>query len=317
MKVLATHLRPDGTREKKLTENWPDVGEPVGNQIKTRTLFSGMTNGSERNDLTKGNYAHADENLPAPWGYQNVGEVVAVGPDVTKVAVGDVLYSSADHVEYALFDENFLFCVLPPEVDQREAALFGMTSVAMRTCRHADIRMGERVLVVGGGIIGQVAVQIARAMGAATTLCDINDERLELARTVGACDQVLNVAGDSWSEKVPDFSYDVIIDVAGVPGMEDQLINAAAFRGRIMFIAGRDKVCYTFNSGQGHEIVIKQNSHFDNSDLANLCRLVAKGQVTLKPFLRTVVPVTDAKGIYDTLRDQPEKLLGTVFSWQQ
>jgi 2-desacetyl-2-hydroxyethyl bacteriochlorophyllide A dehydrogenase len=315
MRILVTRLRNDKKREKVLATDWPDPPSPAANQVKTKTLYSGLTNGTERNDLLGGNYAHPDEALPAPWGYQNVGEVVEIGPEIKNLAVGDVVYSSADHVEYALFDEHFLYCKLPPEVDRKEAALFGMTSVAMRTCRHADIRLGERVLIVGAGIIGQTAAQIANLMGGRVSICDINRERVELARQIGAAEQAIDVSGDGWKEHIADASYEAIIDVAGVPGMEDKLILAATPRGRILFIAGRDKVSYTFNIGQGREITIQQNSHFDNSDLANLCRLVARGQVKLSPYVREVVPVSKAKDIYDTLRDTPDALLGTVFVW--
>ncbi len=316
MRIVATQLRPDGKREKGILDDLvPDPGPLVGKQVKTRTLYSGVTNGSERNDLIRGNYARADKDLPAGWGYQNVGEVVEVGPYARILKVGDVVYSSCDHVEFAVFDEDWLNVKLPPEVDRREAALFGMTSVAMRTCRNADIRMGERVLVVGAGIIGQMAAQIAGVMGGRVDICDVNPARLELARAIGAAEHVLDTGGEGWSGQIPDFTYDVIIDVAGVPGMEDRLVSAARSRGRILFIAGRTEVKYTFNNGQGHEITIKQNSHFDNDDLGNLCRLVARGQVRIAPLLRDVVPVADAKRIYDILRDTPDQLLGTVFEW--
>jgi 2-desacetyl-2-hydroxyethyl bacteriochlorophyllide A dehydrogenase len=315
MKVLATQLREDGKRQKGPMDMWEEPPAPTGRQFRTKTRFSGLTNGSERNDLTKGNYAHADDALPAPWGYQNVGEVVAVGPDCRKVAVGDLVYLSCDHVEWNLVDDDFLFCKLPPEVDPKQAALFGMTSVAMRTCRHADIRMGERVLVVGAGIIGQTVAQIANVMGARVTICDVDEARLAMARSIGATEAAVNTAGEGWKQHIPDFGFEVIIDVAGVPGMEDKLVAAAATRGRILFIAGRDKVTYTFNTGQVHEITIMQNSHFDNGDLANLCRLVAKGQVKIAPFMKDVVPVDHAGPLYDKLRDMPNELLGTVFVW--
>jgi 2-desacetyl-2-hydroxyethyl bacteriochlorophyllide A dehydrogenase len=315
MKIIATQLGENNQRIKGLID-FPEL-EPVGpSQVKTKTLYSGVTNGTERNDLLRGNYSRPDSDLPAGWGYQNVGEVVEVGTDVTRLAVGDVVYSSFDHYEYAVFDENFLYCKLSDAVERKEAALFGMTSVAMRTCRHADIRMGERVLVVGAGIIGQTAAQIANIMGARVTICDINEERLELAHSIDAAEKVYNVRGDNWQQYIKDFAYDVIIDMAGVPGMEDKLVAAAAPRGRIMFIAGRKRVDYEFNYGQGHEITIKQNSHFDNDDLANLCRLVEKGQVKIKPYIKDIVPVTEAYGIYEKLRDEPNKLLGTVFDWQ-
>jgi len=314
MRIIATQLRADGTREKGLIDV-PEPAAPVGKQVKTRTLCSGMTNGSERNDLVRGNYARADKDLPAGWGYQNVGEVIAVGPDATKLKVGDVIYSSCDHVEFAVLEEDWLNVKLPAEVDRREAALFGMTSVAMRTCRHADMRMGERVLIVGAGIIGQVAAQIADAMGARVDICDVNEERLAMARAIGAAERAVNTAGDGWQREIQDATYAVVIDLAGVPGMEDKLIAAAQTRGRVVWIAGRHEVKYTFNWGQGREITMMQNSHFDNDDLANLCRLVARGKVRIKPLLKDVVPVADCKPIYDMLRDTPDRLLGTVFVW--
>lgn len=315
MRILVTEMGADGQRFKHLVDHWEMPPEPTGRQIKTRTIYSGVTNGTERNDLLGGNYATPTEKLPAPWGYQNVGEVVAVGPEVTTRQVGDVIYSSANHTAYAVIEEDWLNVVLPPEVDRKEAALFGMASVAMHTCRHADIRLGEKVLVVGGGTIGQVAAQIARGMGARPTLCELDPKRLALAEEIGACDAVLDVSGEDWGSKVEDFGYDVVIDVAGVPGMEDALVKATAFRGRLLFIAGRGRIDYDFNVGQGHEITIKQNSHFDNDDLENLCRLVARGDVRLGPCLWQVAPVAEARGIYDTLRDRPSEMLGTVFVW--
>ena len=56
--------------------------------------------------------------------------------------------------------------------------------------------------------------------------------------------------------------FDVVIDFAGVPGMEDQLITALCPRGRVLFIAGRDKVTYTFNLGQCREVRIKAEQPF-------------------------------------------------------
>ena len=54
---------------------------------------------------------------------------------------------------------------------------------------------------------------------------------------------------------------------------------------------------------------------FNRDDLRNLCRLVSRGLVQIGPLIRDVVPVSEAKRIYDTLRDTPNKLFGTVFIW--
>ena len=316
MRTLSIQGLPDKKRQKVLAHDWPEPEGPVGNEVKTETIYSGITNGTERNQLIGGNYAPKDEQLPTGGnGYQNVGRVIEVGPDVSELQVGDVLYMSAVHAEYAVMAEDDLLIKLPDSVDRTEAALFGMTSVAMRTCRNTELKMGERVLIVGAGIIGQVAAQIAAVMGARATLCDINPNRLEIARQIGAAETVLDVSGDGWEKGVADGTFDAVIDFAGVPGMEDQFISAVRQRGRVIFIAGRGKVTYTFNLGQGREIQLKQNSHFDRDDLQNLCRLVDRGLVKIAPLIRDVAPVSEAKRIYDTLRDNPNELLGTVFVW--
>ena len=316
MRTLSIQGLPDKRRQKVLVHDWPEPEGPTGNEVKTETIYSGITNGTERNQLIGGNYAPKDEQLPTGGnGYQNVGRVIEVGPDVSELQVGDVLYMSAVHAEYAVMAEDDLLIKLPDSVDRTEAALFGMTSVAMRTCRNTELKMGERVLIVGAGIIGQVAAQIAAVMGARPTLCDISPNRLEIAREIGAAETVLDVSGDGWEKGVADGTFDAVIDFAGVPGMEDQFISAVRQRGRVIFIAGRGKVTYTFNLGQGREIQLKQNSHFDRDDLQNLCRLVDRGLVKIAPLIRDVAPVSEAKRIYDTLRDNPNELLGTVFVW--
>jgi len=86
-----------------------------------------------------------------------VGRVIETGPDVKHLKVDDVLYMSADHMEYVIIPEDGLLIKISCKVDQRQAVLFGMASVAMRTCRNADLRMGEKVLIVGLGCIGQMS----------------------------------------------------------------------------------------------------------------------------------------------------------------
>ena len=298
-----------------LVHDWPDPGSPSAGQVRTRTIYSAVTNGTERNDLVGGNYAHADEALPRGWGYQNVGEIIELGSQVQSLKIGDRLYMSQDHVEFCLEPEDGLHVKLPEAIDPREAALFGMASVAMRSCRNADLRKGDRLLIVGAGFVGQAAAQIAAAMGARVTLCDIDRRRLEAARRIGAAEAVVDVGGDGWERNIRDADFHVVLDVAGVPGMEQKLIAAARPRGTVLFIAGRFKVEYPFNLGQRREITLKQNSHFDQSDLDNLCRLVQQSMVRLAPLIRDTVPVAEAKRVYDTLRDEPARLFGTVFDW--
>ena len=316
MRAIITRLKSDGTREKVLIDDWQDPGAPAENEVRTRTLYSGITNGTERNDLLGGNYAHEDGKLPAVGGYQNVGEVIEVGSGVQDLEFGDLLYMSQRHLEFCIEPEDLLHIKLPAEIKLEEAALFGVAGVAMRCCRNANLRIGDRMLVVGAGIVGQLVAQIAASVGARVTLCDVNAYRLKIAEAIGAVDEIIDVDGDGWDKHIPDGGFDVVLDAAGVLDMEDKLISAAKRHGTVMFIAGRFRVDFTFNRGQRREITIKQNSHFDNSDLHHMCRLVSKGIIQIGPLVQDVLPVAEANGVYDTLRDEPYKLLGTVFDWR-
>ena len=329
MRALMTLRRADGKREKVLVDNWDDLPLLQADEVRTETLFTGLTNGTERNGLIGGNYAPSDQSLPAGSGYQNVGRVTEVGSSVDDLEEGDLVYSSQGHYEYCTLRPHKLKDLMPhqrhdglyvklnPEIDLIQAALFGVSAVAMRCCRNADLRMGERFLVIGAGMVGQMAAQIGNAMGARGTLCDIDQRRLDIAKEIGAVEATINVGGNGWEQQVQEASYRTILDLAGVVGMEDQLIRAVEHGGTILFIAGRFKVEYNFNLGQHREINIKQNSHFDKDDLDNLHRLVSRGLLNMDPLILDMVPVAEARQIYDKLRDTPQALLGTVFDWRQ
>ncbi len=65
----------------------------------------------------------------------------------------------------------------------------------MRNCRNAQVEVGEHVLIVGAGCIGQFAAQIAALRGARVTLCDIDPARLDLARRIGAAEEIVGLKG--------------------------------------------------------------------------------------------------------------------------
>ena len=326
MRALVTVLESDGRRGKRLVDDWPEYTEtPIANEVKTRTIYSGVTNGTERNNMLGGNYSRPDDQLPSNEGYQSVGEVIAQGPQVSDLSLGDLVFigahtgtqrSPAGHVEFVTIAEDDLVLKLPSDIDPVHAALFGMGGVAMRSCRNADLRMGERLLIVGGaGCIGQMAAQIATVMGARVTVGDIAGRRLELARSIGAAESVVDVSDDGWDRDIGEGAFDAVIDFAGVPGMEDKLIMSVRQQGQVILVAGRWEVNYNFRTGQGQEITIKQNSHFDRDDLRNLCRLVGRGLVRVEPLIQDVVSPHEAPRIYATLRDDSSQLMGTVFRW--
>ena len=315
MRALVVKPLPDKRREKVVATDWKEPASPVGNEVLCQAVFTGLTNGTERNQLIGGNYSTSADHLPVSDGYQNVGRVIETGPDVTKLQIGDLIYASVNHVERFTIREDGLLLKLPEDVDPGEAALFGISGVAMHCCRRVDPRIGEKVLIVGQGCIGMFAAQIAYAMGARVTVCDIEESRLEQIRQLGVAEQVFNTSGDGWDKQIHDGAFDAVMDFAGVPDMVTPMIRACKTHGRLLLVAGRFDVNYTFNIGQFKEISILQCSHFTCDDLENLCRFLRQGSIKIAPLIRHRVHLDEAPQIYRWLRDEPMRLFGTVFQW--
>lgn len=284
-----------------------------------RTLYSGLANNTERNYLIGG----FDSGVwPNQCAYQLVSRVVDVGDRLKQFKPGDDVFTStvAGHVEFHTAREDDLIVKLPKEFDLQSAALLGIAAEAMHNVRRAGITVDDHVLVVGAGLLGQFVAQAANATGAMVTITDHDEERLLLAGELGV-DRMVKLdtpSGQAQLDLLKPFS--VIMECSGASvlerligrGWEDGLIG---HRGRLVLLAERHDVHYAFHAGHTAEIAILHAKHFTNADVEHVIRLVQKGIICIRPLIRDSVPITDALSIYDTLRDRPDCLLGTVFSW--
>ena len=288
--------------------------------VLCQTLFSGLTNGTERNTLMGGNYSRG---WPGRAGYQSVGRVLAVGAGVAGFVEGDVVFHGdfQQHRQYFAGPAGAadLILKLPPQVNPQHAALFGVASVALHDVRRANVRLGERVLVVGAGLIGQFTSQAALACGAMVTVCDLNANRLWVAAELGAHHTLVPDA--DWANIKALGPFDCVFEDSGAPVL-DYIVgptwNQGILKpfGRLVMIAGRGRVDYNFNAAQGHEIVVQHASHFILDDLQELCRLYIDGVMKIGPLIKDNVPFMQMPRLYDRLRDAPDSLLGVVFDWR-
>jgi 2-desacetyl-2-hydroxyethyl bacteriochlorophyllide A dehydrogenase len=304
-----------------------EIDKPVcpPGHLLCQTVYSGLTNGTERNVLMGGNYGGR---WPVRLGYQNVGQVVEADPGAQGYVVGDWLFTGnfKGHVAFFTVDVSDaesprnLTIRLHPAIQPAQAALFGMASVAMHDVRRAGVALGERVLVIGAGCIGLFTAQVARAAGARVTVCDLDAARLQLAQKLGAQAAILTADDEGWAAVKAQGPFDAIFEDSGGPVLDRILAGRQASgllrsRGRLVLIAGRETVSYNFNSGQNTELTILQAGHFERSDLLEVQRLVLDGLIQVAPLIQTIVPIAQALAIYERLRDQPNSLLGTVYDW--
>lgn len=169
----------------------------------------------------------ADEyqvNVPTPFvpGSEFVGLVTEAADGVRGVAVGDRV---AGTVMVGAFAEEVTVGasavrVVPPEVDDRHAAAFG---VVWRTAYHvlrsvARVQAGDQLIVLGaGGGVGLAAVNLGRHLGASVTAVASSTAKLEADRAAGAAHLVQHTAVDlraALKEVLPG-GADVVVDTVG------------------------------------------------------------------------------------------------------
>jgi NADPH:quinone reductase-like Zn-dependent oxidoreductase len=217
------------------------------------------------------------------------GIVVAAGPAVTKVSVGDEVFGFGRGVfaEYALVADDRL-AHKPSDLSFEHAATLPVSGVtAMHAVHdHGRVQEGQHVLVTGAsGGVGSFAVQLAKAAGTHVTgVC--SSAKADFVRSLGAEDIV-----DHTREDFADGSrrYDVIIDIAGNPALS-RLRRALTPHGTAVLVGGEDGGSLT--GGMNRQLGALALSYFVGQrltmfiaavhapDLKQLAALVAEGKIT-------------------------------------
>jgi len=168
----------------------PSCGD---NELLVQNMFSAISAGTEGSSLTEGGkgilgLARKAKNNPqlvqkainmakgeglgktlkvvrgqgegrlAPLGYSSSGVVLEVGRNITDISVGDRIACAgagyANHAEAVAVPRN-LVCKVPEGVGFDEAAFSTLGSIAMQGIRRAQVQLGDRVVVIGLGLLGK------------------------------------------------------------------------------------------------------------------------------------------------------------------
>ena len=176
----------DGPRRLRLAD-YPTRPLRPG-EIRLRARLSGISHGTELS-LYRGTSAFTDKVFdrglrafvhppagsaaayPVTLGYEMVGEVTEVAPDVHEVAVGDLVHTGTPHQEETVLDvADSLEATYPlvrlPTPERPERALFiSLAAVALQAVHDAEMKLGDAVSVHGLGTIGLLTVQMCRLEG--------------------------------------------------------------------------------------------------------------------------------------------------------
>ncbi len=312
--------------------------DPGPDDVGIRTVFSGVSQGTERWVLT-GRYNRMGEDparfFPAVPGYQAAGVVEEVGENVSDLRAGDhvILQGTrladpsirwperplAPHVGYIVAAASSVTRV-DPEVDLAGAALFRMAGVSRHGVRLAGVASGDIVVVIGQGMIGQMSAQAARERGARVITADLISLRVDASVRYSA-DRAVDVSAEDLAgvvrEEAPK-GADVVIDTTGNSGMFETCRELIRPEGRICLQGYYpDPIEIDFHPTHLKRPTVTFPCGWDEEDDPRIAADLAAERLTIAPLITHRVPYEDAPSAYRLVVEHPEEILGMVFRWSE
>ncbi|MCM8829397.1 MAG: zinc-binding dehydrogenase [Candidatus Omnitrophica bacterium] len=311
--------------------------------IVVKTKYSGISTGTEM-AVYSGETGGEGVWYPCIPGYEEVGEVVYVGEKAfttnkgEKLKIGDRVM--ANEVRYypdymaawggqcsyaiknpktspALMDRP---AKIPDNVSYQEAVVAYLASVAKKGIDKVKILPGETVIVIGMGVIGLSAVQLAKLYGAGKVIAtDILEPRLKLAKKY--TDYIVNTSSPNSTKQLLEMNNgekaDVVIECSGDPSAVNKLFDYIKPGGRVHL------------QGQYRQpVIITRYARWNCSDLTvsatialnpggkeEILKLISEGKFDAKSLYTEEVFVDDAPKAYKKLKENKE-ILKILLKWE-
>ena len=279
-----------------------------------------------------GQFLHANVpfEVPTENGYSMVGDVIAVGADVTDFAVGDRVFVPATHRHVAAIAAP-LAIKLPPTLKDEEAVFLSILEVAHLALRRGNPTPGETVAIIGLGVIGLSALAYCRAFGFRTIAIDTVDARLAIARQMGA-DLVISPEAPEFHQQVlaatDGYGVDLVIEAASVWPAIQLGMEIAGKGGKIVVVARHtDKPAFspigdpylqkdlTLLVTYGHPPAGQRWERQRSFGLT--MALLANGRLTIAPLITHRHSWRDLPNIYQRLDQGERAIVGVVLDWRE
>lgn len=266
----------------------------------------------------------------AVLGYSGGGVIVEKHPSVTDLQIGDrVAYGGegTGHAETILVGRN-LVAKIPDGVAFEHACFTTLGSIALNGVRIASISLGERVAVVGLGLVGQLIAQLARLQGAFVIATDLKPDRVELAAKLGA-DAALT-GGAQLAEQVKSVTNGIGVDCVLIAAAAKSdvpcrlAVDICRDRGRIVDVGAVELnfpwyqtylkeiqvlMARAYGPGsydafyerQGHDYPLPYVRWTENRNMEEFLRLAAQGRMQIEPLITHRFPLEEAPRAYETI----------------
>jgi predicted dehydrogenase/threonine dehydrogenase-like Zn-dependent dehydrogenase len=281
---------------------------------------------------------------PSALGYSTAGIALEVGARVTELRPGDRVACAgggyAVHAELNYVPGNL--CVRLPSPVSFEAGAFGtIGSIALHGVRQAEARIGERVAVIGLGLVGQLTCRILRAAGCEVVGVDVIADLVDHARVAGVTAAYPRSELDIRDLPLAARECDAIILTAAT-GSDDPVELAGALardRGRVV-VLGDVGMALPRSSYYGKELELRLSRSYgpgrydrayeergldypigyvrwtERRNLEAFVTLQAEGRVAVDDLITARIPVEEAAEAYDRLVNGSTSPLGLVLTYK-
>ena len=276
---------------------------------------------------------------PMVLGYSSAGTIVALGEDMEGFQVGQRVACAggnhAVHAEFGVIPKNLL-TPLPDNVSFEEAAFTTLGAIALHGFRLSEPQLGEKVCIIGLGLLGLLAVEIANAAGCEVYGVDLNPERVALANQLGAkaftremaedaisnCDIVLICADTASNDPVtlaPVLCRDRARVVAvGAVGLDlprrDYYMKEISFINSRSYGPGRYDDTY---EEEGIDYPIGFIRWTEGRNMQAIVDLMASGKMDVTPLISHRFPIEEAAEAYDLITEMKTPFLGVLLKYAE
>jgi 2-desacetyl-2-hydroxyethyl bacteriochlorophyllide A dehydrogenase len=318
---------------------------PGPGEVLVKTLYSGISAGTEmnvyrgaapqwrmRHDPLTGLFASSSNpewTYPLVYGYAAAGRIEQTGDDVTGVNTGDYVFTYTPHQSYSTVAADAAVA-LPQLRDLRHGVFFANLNTALNGILDAGLHLGDVVVVMGLGVIGQLVAQLARRSGVGVIVTvDALQHRRELSLRLGA-DHSFE-PGPDVAEAVRELSSnrgaDVVFDVSGAPTALHEAIRTAGLDALVIAMSWYGNTFEALSlSGEFHHNRVRIHSSFVgyvnpalgplwSTERRSALVLDLLNEIELDPLLSHTFPVSNAAEAYRVVDAQPEGLVQCLLEY--
>ena len=312
----------------------PNPGHGEVTVRATKSLISTGTEGIILGGLfAQGTHWAEYGKYPHTPGYSLVGRIEAVGEGVEDWAVGDRVTVRKPHKQLVTLPVEMLYRI-PEGVSDEDAAWTTLAGIVQVGIRRADHVLGDCVAVIGLGLLGQLAVQYLRLMGAREIIAiDTAEKRLEMARQHGAT-STLAITAEQAKEGVLQLSdgngADVVYDITGNSSILPHALGMAKRFGKVIILgdAGNpseqrltpDVIRRGVTIIGAHIIYPPAEStdhyHWNHPEMAKLFfNYLERGDMRVSDMVTHHFSPLEAPEAYRLLTEQRSTAMGVMFDW--